>query len=373
MSMVIKRSLSIFSISLLGLGLVYPRSVNAQAPTLLFDEAETVAPQITTFQSPAGYILGPGDQVAVTVFGYEEFTGSRVILPDGTIPFPFLGSIQASGKTIDRLSDEIAQGLDAYLINPIVNVGLTVLRPIVVDVAGEVYRPGPVQLSSLTSTETQLNVDSRITAATNTPTLSSALVAAGGIRRTADIRMVTVRRQMSNGEIQTASVNLWEAISTASQGNNLLLRDGDSIFVPKAEENTEIDPTLVATSSIAPDNVRVRVIGEGVVNPGEVEVQPSSSISGAIAAAGGANADASLSNVRIVRLAASGQVEEQPVDLSRLADNYQIQDGDLILVPKKGHLVGIDNVNRTLSPILSPFSGLLGILNIFGLFNNGNR
>jgi polysaccharide export outer membrane protein len=121
-------------------------------------------------------------------------------------------------------------------------------------VAGEVYRPGPVQLSSLTSTETQLNVDSRITAATNTPTLSSALVAAGGIRRTADIRMVTVRRQMSNGEIQTASVNLWEAISTASQGNNLLLRDGDSIFVPKAEENTEIDPTLVATSSIAPDN-----------------------------------------------------------------------------------------------------------------------
>jgi polysaccharide export outer membrane protein len=102
-------------------------------------------------------------------------------------------------------------------------------------------------------------------------------------------------------------------------------------------------------------------------------VQPSSSISGAIAAAGGANADASLSNVRIVRLAASGQVEEQPVDLSRLADNYQIQDGDLILVPKKGHLVGIDNVNRTLSPILSPFSGLLGILNIFGLFNNGNR
>jgi polysaccharide export outer membrane protein len=341
----------------------------AQQNSITFDRD---TPEAQPLQSQTNYILGPGDQVAASVYGYEEFTGSRVILPDGTIPFPFLGSIQASGKTIDQLSNEITQGLNEYLVNPVVSVSLTVLRPVVVDIAGEVYRPGPVQLSSLTTTETQLNTDSRITASTTTPTLSSALVAAGGIRRTADIRMIAVRRQMPNGEIQTVTVNLWEAISEANPGNNLVLRDGDSIFVPKAEVSTGMDASIVASSSLAPENVRVRVVGEGVVNPGEVQVQPNSSISSAIAAAGGTNADAALEEVRLVRLSETGQVEDQKVDLSSLVDSYQIQDGDVVLVPKKGYLVGIDNVNRALGPILAPLAGFLGILDIFGIFNDNN-
>ncbi|MBE9157556.1 polysaccharide export protein [Nodosilinea sp. LEGE 06152] len=318
-------------------------------------------------EAPGNYVLGSGDQIAIEVFGYEEFTGSRVVLPDGTMPFPFLGSIQAGGKTVDALSEEITQGLNAYLVNPVVNVSLTALRPVVVDVAGEVYRPGPVQLSSLTTAQTQLDVNARITAATTTPTLSSALVSAGGIRRTADIRSVIVRRRLPNGGAQDISVNLWNAISSGGPGDNLVLRDGDSIFVPRAQLGAEIDPALVASSSIAPDNVRVRVIGDGVVRPGEVQVQPNSSVAGAIAAAGGPNSDAALREVRLVRLSETGQVEDQKVDLSSLVDNYQIQDGDVILVPKKGYLVGIDNVGRALSPLLGPLGA---VLNIFNLFND---
>jgi polysaccharide export outer membrane protein len=329
-----------------------------------------VSAESSVTQSEGNYILGAGDQVAIVVFGFEEFTGSRVILPDGTMPFPLLGSVQVSGKTVDRLSAEITQGLSFYLVNPIVSVSLTALRPVVVDVAGEVYRPGPVQLSSLTTAQTQINVDSRITAAAITPTLSSALVAAGGIRRTADIRSIIVRRNLPNGEFEDITANLWEAISNTGVGNNVILRDGDAIFVPKAEIDSAIDPALVSTSSLAPDNVRVRVIGEGVVRPGEVNVPPNSSISSAVAAAGGPNADAALGNVRLVRLSASGQVEEQQIDLSSLVDNYQIQDGDVVLVPKRDALVGIDRFNRTVSPILGPLSGFLGILNIFGLFDN---
>ncbi|HSM83140.1 MAG TPA: polysaccharide biosynthesis/export family protein [Nodosilinea sp.] len=364
-----KRSLALISLPAF-LVSSYCWNVNvakAQDNTILLDR---IGPGNVGNVPSANYILGAGDQVAVIVFGYEEFTGSRVVLPDGTIPFPFLGSLQAAGKTVEDLSDEISQGLNAYLVNPVVNVSLTALRPVVVDVAGEVYRPGPVQLSSLTTAETQLDVNARITASTNTPTLSSALVAAGGIRRSADIRAVMVKRRLPNGEIQDINVNLWEAISSASQGNNLVLRDGDSIFVPRALADAEIDPALVASSSIAPDNVRVRVIGEGVVRPGEVEVQPNSSVSGAIAAAGGPNADAALGNVRLVRLSETGQVEDQAVDLSSLVDDYQIQDGDVILVPKKGYLFGIDSVGRALSPIVGPISGVLSILDVLFDFDN---
>ena len=267
-----KRSIALISLSaalahncLWGVGAAHAQqSVEFNAP--IIDQQAS--------QVPGSYILGSGDQVAIEVFGYDEFTGSRVVLPDGTMPFPFLGSIRAAGKTVDNLSAEITQGLNAYLVNPVVNVSLTALRPVVVDVAGEVYRPGPVQLSSLTTAETQLDVNARITAATTTPTLSSALVSAGGIRRTADIRSVIVRRQLPNGQVQDIAVNLWDAIASGGQGNNLVLRDGDSIFVPKAQPGAEIDPSLVASSSIAPDNVRVRVIGDGVVQPGEVQIQP---------------------------------------------------------------------------------------------------
>ncbi|MGB6013697.1 MAG: SLBB domain-containing protein, partial [Nodosilinea sp.] len=116
--------------------------------------------------------------------------------------------------------------------------------------------------------------------------------------------------------------------------------------------------------------VRVRVIGDGVVRPGEVQVQPNSSVSGAIAAAGGPNSDAALGEVRLVRLSENGQVEDQKVDLSSLVDSYQIQDGDVILVPKKGYLVGIDNISRALTPILGPLGGIFNILDIFNIFNN---
>lgn len=326
--------------------------------------------QSPIISNPGNYVLGAGDQIAIEVFGYEEFTGARVVLPDGTMPFPFLGSVQAAGKTVDALSGEITQGLNAYLVNPVVSVSLTALRPVVVDVAGEVYRPGPVQLSSLTTAQTQLDVNARITAATTTPTLSSALVSAGGIRRTADIRSVIVRRRLPNGQAQDISVNLWEAISNGGQGNNIVLRDGDSIFVPKAISGAEIDPSLIASSSIAPDNVRVRVIGDGVVRPGEVQVQPNSSVAGAIAAAGGPNSDAALGEVRLVRLSETGQVEDQRVDLSSLVDSNQIQDGDVILVPKKGYLVGLDNFGRALSPVLGPISGILNILDVFNIFDD---
>ena len=107
--------------------------------------------------------------------------------------------------------------------------------------------------------------------------------------------------------------------------------DGDTVFVPTApEEDNFLDRSLVARSSIAPTNIRVRVIG-AVSDPGELQIQPNSSVSEAIAAAGGFDTEtAQLSNVKLVRLSQTGQVEEQVVDASNLVDTVQVQDGDVI-------------------------------------------
>ena len=318
------------------------------------------------------YLLGPGDQVRLDIIGYEQFdwaSTQRVVLSDGTIRLPLAGTIFAAGKTLETLELEISRLLSRELVDPRVDMSLVTLRPVVVNVVGEVYRPGPVQLGSLTQAQTNIAAGNSLTTTTNTPTLTAALAAAGGIRRTADVRQVVVKRRTANGQTQEYPINLWRALTGDDNLGVLVMFDGDAIYVPRAEGETEIDPAVVASSSIAPTNVRVRVIGEGVVRPGEVEVQPTSSVSGALAAAGGPNADAALGEVRLVRLSASGQVEEQQVDLSSLVDNYQVQDGDVIFVPKKGYLVGIDRFNRAAGPVLAPLSGFFGLLNIFGLFD----
>ena len=109
----------------------------------------------------ASYLLGAGDQVAITVFGFEEFDGARVILPDGAITLPLIGAVMAAGQTIDSLSADLTVKLSQFLVEPVVSVSLTALRPVIVNVAGEVHRPGPIQLSSLTNTSTRIDTNAR--------------------------------------------------------------------------------------------------------------------------------------------------------------------------------------------------------------------
>lgn len=327
---------------------------------------EAVQQEVPPVTEIAPYILGPGDQVAVVVLGYDEFTGSRVILPDGTLSIPLVGSIQAAGRTTDDLSAELTHRLREYLINPVVNINLTVLRPVVVNVAGDVYRPGPVQLSSLTQADTRLDTSARITSTTNTPTLASALTAAGGIRRTADIRQITVQRRLPDQQVEVIHINLWDALTLqASIENPLVLRDGDYVYVPQATEALPEEQRIVATSSFAPATVRVRVIGE-VQRPGEVEVSPDGTVSSAVAISGGPTDDAQLNAVALVRLNDQGQVEERILDLTNLVDQEQVQDGDVVLVPKRGYLTPLDTLGRVANTILAP----LRILEIFRLIRN---
>jgi polysaccharide biosynthesis/export protein len=341
-----------------------------------FQDTAPISPTNFSNDLYSDYLLGPGDQIRTDILGYEAFewaSTQRVILSDGSIRLPLIGTIPAAGKTLEELETDVANLLSRTLVEPDVDMSLVVLRPVVINVAGDVYRPGPIQLGSLTQAQTNIAGGNNLTTTTNTPTLTAALAAAGGIRRTADIRQVVIQRRLANGQTAEYKVNLWDALRGEDNLGVLVMFDGDSVFVPRATADSGLDQALVASSSISPTNIRVRVVGEGVVNPGEVQIQPNSSISGAVAAAGGPNADAALQNVRLIRLSESGQVEEEQVNLASLVDNYQVQDGDVIFVPKRGVLVGVDRVNRLLAPILAPLTGILGILNIFGTFDNDNN
>jgi polysaccharide export outer membrane protein len=293
--------------------------------------------------SPA-YILGPGDQINISVYGYEEFTDDKVVLSDGTIQLPLVGMVTVLGRTIDQLEQELAIQLTYFLVNPVVTVTLIQPRPVEVTVSGEVLRPGPV----------------RSDAFQGNPTLSEALLAAGGITPNADIRQVELRRYSPIQGSTPIVINLWDAISSENVPPDFILQDGDSIYIPRLSDGETLDRRLTARSSFAPETVRVRVVGE-VNDPGEVTLPPNSSLSSAVAIAGGPTDDARLSRVAFIRLNEEGQVERQVVDLRNLTDNYQVQEGDVILIPKQDGSSLLDIATRVLGPfgaLLNVFTGL---------------
>ncbi|MEX0450092.1 polysaccharide biosynthesis/export family protein [Spiribacter sp. 221] len=93
-------------------------------------------------QSDSGYELGSGDVISIQVFGEPDLSFSDIRLTGaGTVPFPFLGEVQALGRTRAELERTIeAQLRDGYLVNPEVTVNVIRYRDYYV--TGEVRAPG---------------------------------------------------------------------------------------------------------------------------------------------------------------------------------------------------------------------------------------
>tara|TARA_R110002072_G_scaffold11213_2_gene51071 strand:- start:345 stop:869 length:525 start_codon:yes stop_codon:yes gene_type:complete len=100
-----------------------------------------VVASIATAQQPGGYVLGPGDRIAITVFGQADLSMEFTLSDDGTRSYPFLGEIVIAGMTLPQLEQRIASGLRGdYLINPDVSVSIIEYRLFFIN--GEVDRPG---------------------------------------------------------------------------------------------------------------------------------------------------------------------------------------------------------------------------------------
>jgi protein involved in polysaccharide export with SLBB domain len=89
----------------------------------------------------ANYVLAPGDSVHIVVYNEPDMTGDFLVLPEGTLQLPLIGTIKAKGLTADQLSAAILAKLKTgILIEPRVSVNLIALRPVFV--TGSVAKPG---------------------------------------------------------------------------------------------------------------------------------------------------------------------------------------------------------------------------------------
>ena len=164
--------------------------------------------------TPQNYRLGPGDEVMIDIWGYNEASFSETISPEGRIHISQVGPVNLSGLTIDQATAKIRRtlaskysGLEGQQSS--VSVSLGQIRTIQVNVMGEVVAPGTFRLSSFSS-------------------VFHALYNAGGVTETGSLREVKVMR--SGKEV--ATVDIYDYIFKGAFDTDLRLQEGDVIIVP---------------------------------------------------------------------------------------------------------------------------------------------
>jgi polysaccharide biosynthesis/export protein len=340
------------------------RAQTALPPLVPFSSSANPAPPrsaaTTTGTISTNYYIGPGDELRITVVGYPEYTGTQAVLSDGTIALPLIGNITAADRTPAQLTAELASRLNQVLVKPAVSVTVSAQRPVTVNVTGAVQRPGPLQLKNLKAGgELAGSTTTAGVISLQRPTVTAALLEAGGVTREADLRSITLNRYSPDRSLAPVTINLWDAVTSGAPVRDLTLQDGDTLFIPKLPVDAGIDKKLMAQSSLAPRTVRVKVVGE-VKRPGEIPVPPDSTLSSAIAIAGGPTDKARMKQVTFIRRNASGQLAQQTLDLDKLSDDIQVEDGDVLYVPITPADKALGVANQVVSPL-----GL--ILRLFGI------
>lgn len=103
-------------------------------------DAAAPAPDSASAGRLDDYRLGPGDKIAVRVFGQQDVSGEFEVGPSGKLAMPLLGQIDAARKTLNELQAELVTGLQAYMVKPKVTLQITSYRPFYI--LGQVNKPG---------------------------------------------------------------------------------------------------------------------------------------------------------------------------------------------------------------------------------------
>ncbi|MEX0723189.1 MAG: SLBB domain-containing protein [Gracilimonas sp.] len=244
--------------------------------------------------TPKNYVLGPGDEIIIDIWGASENTYQLTINPEGAVQISSIGPIFVNGLTIEeareRLIDKLASiysGLKGENKNTYAQISLGNVRSIKVSIVGEVNVPGTYTLSSLS-------------------TVFNALYAAGGPNENGTYRSVKVLR---NGNVYQ-EVDLYDFLVSGDLSGNITLHDQDII---------KIDPYVN----------RISVQGE-VKTKGLFETLEGETFNDLVTYFGGFSPDAYKNRIKVERKTGT---EKRIVDIKYPEQGSTIlNSGDVIIV-----------------------------------------
>jgi polysaccharide export outer membrane protein len=161
---------------------------------------------------PAGYIIGPDDQLSVVYWREKDMSADVVVRPDGLISLPLLNDVQASGLTPEQLRAAITKGATKFVEEPTVSVVVKAINSRRVFITGQVAKPGPYPLGAPT-------------------TVLQLITIAGGVAEYADKDKIIVLRN-ENGKQTTFKFNYEHVTKGKNLAQNIELKPGDTVVVP---------------------------------------------------------------------------------------------------------------------------------------------
>ncbi|MBN1864034.1 MAG: polysaccharide biosynthesis/export family protein [Victivallales bacterium] len=260
---------------------------------------------------PPPYQINVGDTLEISILDEPEMTREVDVIPDGTITYLLVGSIQAKGKTIQELKDDLTRVLDEYFVSPYVSV---LSRRIQipsdeekrVSILGALKSPGNYAW----------NKGDRVL---------DIIAAAGGLlytqtefgsRTTANLKASYLSR---NGKI--VDVDFYRLLQLGDMLHNIRLQPGDFLYIANAEDSN------------------ITIMGE-VSAPKIIPYTRDISLVEALAMSGGFSTNAYMSRVVILRPSEEDTkyIEVNVNDLlyGRDIRNIILEGGDIIFVPEQG-------------------------------------
>ena len=289
--------------------------------------AATASRQGSMVSSPvAEYRVGPGDVLELAVFQVEELNLTVRVNGRGTIIVPLLGEVQVANQTTVEIEQQLAQKLGAnYIHDPQVSVFVAEYTSQKITVMGAVQQPA-------------VHVVRRPRSALELLSMSGGLDEKAGHRMY--VQTVTENSETGRLEPQNLIIDLKQVLENADPQHILMLRGGDSIYVPEAGV----------------------VFVEGAVKkPGAYPMQGETNVLKAIALAGGTEFDAKEGSIEVLRPdAAKNQVI--PIDLKAVRDNKMpdtvLKDGDIVVVRSNVFKKGLYGIWRGIGGIFSFNKGI---------------
>ncbi len=281
------------------------------------------------FTGPAeGYPLGPGDELRVAVFGFENLSSDAAITTDGSVTLPLVGRLSVGGKPMEEVQTELARRYARFIRSPQVHVQLKTPINNRVSVIGEVHKPGayPLSRKGLSLIEMLSEAGGRTPNAGSRIVLLPAptIISTTG---TAPIAMPTVSlvsdpispQQQPTSDASGVEIDMEDVMGGVDQRPLILpLLPGDTIIVPEAG-TYEVD-------------------GE-VVQPGSFKLSTRTSVIGAIAAARGFTYSAAVNSVEVIRDTGGGRKALITLDLEEVGlrggQDIRLRHGDLVRVPSE--------------------------------------
>ena len=184
-------------------------------PTLNFEPNLKLA-------TPVNYILGPGDELQVSIYGVQEFNATIPVTVEGKVNIQYVGQISVSGMTIEAATQKIkgAMGRVYSTINSgqsQVGVSLTRIRTIRVTLIGS-KQPGNYSVSSLA-------------------TVYNALFLGGGPRKNGSYRNIELLR---NNKVYK-NIDIYQFLVNGNQADNVGLKDNDVIRIPAYSQRVTVE------------------------------------------------------------------------------------------------------------------------------------